>query len=585
MKLPAMRASFRFVLFLSWVALPAVRPGIRAQELQIRNLTGSQGGNLVVAITSDPTNFNRMLASGLANIAVTERLSSDLVHINRGTLQLEPSLAKAWEADASGRIYTIHLRRGVRFSDGSPFTADDVLFTFQVLTDRKIENTLAGQIETDGEFPSITRVDDFTLKLVFKRPSGMGPRMLDSIPIIPKIRLSRAYQEGRIGTVWGPTVNPAEVAGLGPFKLKEYQRGIRIVLERNPYYWKRDGNGKKLPYLNTITYLIVPDLNSEALRFQQGELDFVSSPSLNPENYATLRRNRKDYTLRDLGAGLTVDYLWFNLNKGADSRGRPFVDPAKMAIFEKPEFRRAVSYAIDRPSIARSVLLGLGSPQYGLVSSGNREWHNPRISRTEYNPAYARKMLAQIGLRDSDGDGILQYGEQRLPLEFTLLTSRGNNVREKTAQVIQDNLLKVGIRCGIQLLLPNEIASRFLGSFDYDAILFGFTPTDVAPDLQTDLWYSSGAIHFWRPGQAKPELPWEGTVDLLISRLVTSRDPGVRKASFDQTQSIWAEQMPAIPTVASNILVGWSNRVGNVRPSILAPHLIWNAEEITKREK
>ena len=580
-----MRTTVRgFLLFCCTVAFYADRPAA-GQDLQVKNLTGARGGNLVLAATSDPSTFNRLLATGLANLAITDRLSGDLVHVNRGTLQVEPSLATSWESDSSGRTYTIHLRRGVRFSDGSPFGADDVLFTFRVLTDPKVGSTLAGQMETDGVFPAVTKVDDFTVKLVFRRTVGMGLRMLDSIPILPKSRLSKVYQEGRFASAWGPTVNPQDVVGLGAFRLKEYQRGIRVVLERNPYYWKKDRAGQRLPYLDTITFLIIRDLNSEALRFQRGELDLVSTPSLNPENYASLRRTLSNYTLRDLGPGLSVDYLWFNLNRGAGSRGKPHVDPGKMAIFEKADFRRAVSHAMDRTSVARSILLGLGVPQYGLVSSGNREWHNPGIPRTEYNPALSRTMLAGIGLRDSNGDGILEFGSQKRPLEISLLTSRGHNVREKTAEVLRDNLAKVGIRLTLQLLLPNEIANRFLASFDYEAILFGFTPTDVAPDLQTDLWYSSGPIHFWSPDQKKPAFPWELTVDSLISRLVTSTDPKIRKVSFDQAQSIWSAQLPAIPTVASNILVGWSGRLANVRPSILAPHLIWNAEEITKRAK
>ena len=254
----------------------------------------------------------------------------------------------------------------------------------------------------------------------------------------------------------------------------------------------------------------------------------------------------------------------------------------KKAIFEKAEFRRAVSYALDREGMIRSILLGLGAPQYGPVSSGNKAWYYRGISPTDYNPAHARELLAQIGLKNTNGDGILEYGSQRRPLDLILFTSRGNNVREKTAQVIQDNLSKIGIRIGIQLLLPNEIASRFLSSFEYEAILFGITSTDVAPDLQTNLWYSSGNIHFWQPNQKKAERPWEASIDSLISKFVRSVDPSVRRASFDQAQDIWSRQMPAIPIIAPNILAGWNNKLGNMRPSILAPHLIWNAEEITK---
>ena len=552
------------------------------EYLRMPNLSGSRGGNIALAVPADPSSFNRIMSISLAGLTITDRLSADLVHVNRSTMQLEPSLATHWEADKSGRAYTIHLRHGVRFSDSSPFTADDVIFTFQAITDPKVQCPIAGQLEMDGEFPSMEKIDDYTVRLSFQRAMGMGVRMLDSVPIIPKRRLYSAYQEGRLAAAWGPTVNPEEVVGLGPYRLKEYQRGVKIVLERNSNYWKKDRSGQILPYLDTITFLIIPEVNSEALRFQQGELDLISSPSLGPENYASLRRSQKDFVLQDLGPGLSMDYLWFNLNRGSNSLGKPYVDPEKLAIFERSEFRLAVSSALDREGMVRSILLGLGTSQYGPVSTGNKQWYKAGISQAVYNPARARELLAQIGLRDSNGDGILEYGKNQRPLEISLFTSRGNNVREKAAQIIQDNLSKIGIRVAVQLLLPNEIASRFLNSFEYEAILFGFTPTDITPDLQTNLWYSSGNIHFWQPNQKKPEREWEAKIDSLISRLVRGIDAADRKTSFDQVQDIWAQNMPAIPTIAPSILAGWSNKLGNIRPSIVAPHLIWNAEEITK---
>ncbi len=550
--------------------------------LRIPNLSGNRGGNIVLAVSADPSSFNRMMAGGLPETTITDRLSADLVHINRSSLQLEPALATHWESDKSGSVYTLHLRHGVRFSDGSRLAADDVVFTFQVLTDPRTQCPLAGQIEIDGAFPTVKKLDEYTVQMSFKNPIGMGLRVLDSVPILPKSRLFKPYQEGRFNTAWGPTVDPEEVTGLGPYRLKEYQRGVKVVLERNPYYWKKDRSGQTLPYMDTLTFLIIPELNSEALRFRQGELDMMSSPSLSPENYAALRRTRKNYTLRDLGPGLTMDYLWFNLNRGSNSAGKPYVDAEKLALFEKPEFRLAVSHSLDRDGMVRSILLGLGVPQYGPVSSGNRQWYFDGISRTAYSPARARELLAKTGLKDSNKDGILEYGAARRPLEISLFTSRGNNVREKAAQIIQDNLSKIGIRVGIQYLLPNEIASRFLSSFEYEAILFGFTGTDTAPDLQTNLWYSSGNIHFWQPNQRQPEREWEAVIDSLITRLVRSTDHRARKAGFDQAQALWVKHMPAIPTIAPNILAGWNNTLGNIRPSILAPHLIWNAEEITR---
>ncbi len=577
------RALFACFVLSIWVRIvPAAQSPDPTEFLQLPGLTGTRGGNLVVSITSDPSNFNRMMTPVLSSAMVAERLAADLVHINRSDFKLEPSLAARWEADKSGKVYTIHLRRGVRFSNNTPLTADDVLFTWQVLTDPNVQSAMAGQVETNGTFPVMSKVDAYTVRLTFQQSVGMGLRMLDSIPVLPKNVLQKPYQEGRLDKVWGPTVNPADVVGLGPFRLKEYQRGVRVVLERNPYYWKKDRSGQVLPYLDSITYLIIPDLNSEALQFRQGELDLVNS--LNPENYAMLRRAPGANTLKDLGPGLAMDFIWFNLNQGRKRDGKTVIDSEKMAVFEKTEFRQAVSFALDRKGMVNAILLGLGTPQYGPLSSGNTAWYHGGIDRTEYNPGRAKALLAQAGLKDTNGDGILEYGARRQPLEIAMLTSRGNSVREKTAEVVRDNLLKVGIRVGIQNLLPNELVSRFLETYDYEAVLFGFTPTDVAPDLQTDLWYSSGKTHFWCPDQEKPMRPWEATMDSLVSTLIKSLDPSVRKATFDQVQGLWAKQMPAIPTMAPNILSGWNNRLSNIRPSVMRPHLIWNAEEISKRK-
>lgn len=546
-----------------------------------KGLSGTKGGSLVAAINADISTFNRMLTAGMANAMVADRLSGDLVHINRRTLELEPSLASRWEIAADGKTYTIHLRRGLRFSDGSPFTADDVLFSFQVLQDPVTAADQAGQVQIDGTFPSVTKIDDYTVRLEFPRPVGMGLRALDSIPMLPRHRLMDAFRQGNLRSAWGPGVNPELVAGMGPFRLKEYRRGIHVILERNPYYWKRDDSGQALPYLDRIVFLVIQDRNAEALRFRAGELDVA--PSLSPENFALLRRMQPkgNYQLKDLGPGLGIEFLWFNLNPGRKPSGEPYLDPEKLRLFQRVEFRQAVSCALDREAMKRSVFLGLGEPQQGPVSTGNHAWRHPNLPTASYNPARARELLTRIGLSDRDRDGILEYGNRRAPLEIGLLSSRGNLAREKMTQIIRENLGRVGIRANVQLLLANEIAARFMESFDYDAILFGIIPTDVVPDLQTDLWYSSGRLHFWFPAQANPHYPWEAELDELTSRLVRTLDPKARRATCHRMQELWAQELPAIPIIAPNVIVGWKKTVGNVSPSILVPYLLWNAEELT----
>ena len=555
------------------------------QYLVLPELSGIRGGNLVASISADPAAFNRLFASGMSNALVADQLAADLVHINRSTHELEPSLATRWEVAKDGRTYTVHLRRGVRFSDGSPFTGEDVVFTLNALADPRIESTLADQLRVDDKFPSVSLVDAYTVRITLPRPVGTGLRAFDSIPILPRNKLLKSYQNGTLASAWGPTVSPKDIVGLGPFRLKDYQRGVQVVFERNPFFWKQDKAGQTLPYLDMLTFLVIQDRNAEALRFEAGEIDLLGS--ISPEHYARLRRSDRaqDFTLQDLGPGLRMDFLWFNLNPGKNPAGVPFVEPEKRAIFEQASFRQAISEALDRNGMVRSVYLGLGTPQYGPVSSGNKIWYHTGLRPLTFDLKQAQALLARAGLKATNNDGILQFGAARRPFEFVLLTARGDAARERTAEIIRQNLGQAGLRVSIQLLLPNELISRILKSFDYEAILFGATPTDIVPDLQADLWYSSGASHFWYPNQGNPGTTWEAEVDALTTRLVQNLDPAVRLKAFAQMQEIWAKQMPAIPTVAPNIVSGWKNTVGNIRPSILVPYLLWNAAELTKRTR
>jgi peptide/nickel transport system substrate-binding protein len=152
-------------------------------------------------------------------------------------------------------------------------------------------------------------------------------------------------------------------------------------------------------------------------------------------------------------------------------------------------------------------------------------------------------------------------------------------------QVIRENLAAVGIKVETQLLDQRDLVQRLRRTYEYEAMLFGFNPTDVAPDILADLWVSSGSNHFWYPNQPAPATPWEKETDSLVSSLVRTVQAAERKALFNKIQEIWARELPAIPIVSPSVLVGWRSNVGNLRPSILGPHLLWNAEELTLRSR
>src|SRR5580693_338390 len=276
--------------------------------------TGHAGGRLVVALRSEPKTLNPALALDEPSRDVIRCLTADLIHINRGSLKTEPSLAKSWTVSRDGRQYTLHLRRGVRFSDGQPFNADDVIFSFQVYLDEKVDSSQRDLLVVGGKPINVVKVNDYAVRFELAQPYAAAERLFDSVAILPRHLLDSDYRAGGLSQAWSLSMAPGEFAGLGPFRLKEYVAGQRVVLERNPYYWKADRAGNQLPYLNEVVFLFVPSEDAQVIRFQSGDTDVLSRFSA--ENFAVLQKQQgvKGYHLDDLGPGLEYNFLFFNMN-------------------------------------------------------------------------------------------------------------------------------------------------------------------------------------------------------------------------------------------------------------------------------
>src|ERR1043166_1272283 len=268
---------------------------------------GKYGGRLVVAERSQPKTLNPVTSFDDASRQIIQLLMADLVHINRASQATEPALAQNVETSRDGRKYTIRLRQGIRFSDGHPFDADDVLFTFQVYMDDKVASPQRDLLMIDGKLPSIHKLDEYTVVFEFAKPYGPGVRLFDSIAILPRHLLVTAYQEGRLTSAWNLNTPASAIAGLGPFRLKEQVPGERLVLERNPYYWKQDSAHHRLPYLDNIVFQFVATQDREALLFQSGQTDIISRPAAK-EFDLFLRNADASRRLLDLGPGLEYTF-------------------------------------------------------------------------------------------------------------------------------------------------------------------------------------------------------------------------------------------------------------------------------------
>jgi peptide/nickel transport system substrate-binding protein len=537
---------------------------------------GHAGGRLVVALRSEPKTLNPALALDEPSRDVIRCMTADLIHINRGSLKTEPALAKSWSVSRDGRQYTLQLRRGVRFSDGEPFSADDVIFSFQVYLDEKVDSSQRDLLVVGGKPITVVKVDDYTVRFELAQPYAAAERLFDSIAILPRHLLQNGYRSSGLSQAWGLSTVPSEVAGLGPFRLKEYVAGQQVVLERNPYYWKADRAGNQLPYLNEVVFLFVPSEDAQVIRFQAGDTDVLSRFSA--DNFAVLQKQQgvKGYHLDDLGAGLEYNFLFFNLN---DSAAADVPELAKkQAWFQDPRFRRAVSAAIDRAGIVRLVYSGRATPIWDQVTPGNKLWLDENIAHPARSLEHARQLLQSAGFSwKSDGALADPHGA---PVEFSILTSSSNAQRTKIATIVQDDLRQLGMTVQVVPLEFRAMVDRLTHTHNYEAAVMGLVSGDADPTSEMNVWLSSGETHLWHPRQEKPATAWEAEIDRLMEQQLVTLDHSKRKSLYDRVQEIVAEELPVICLVSPNILVGAANRVGNFRPAILVPYALWNIEQL-----
>lgn len=550
--------------------------------MQVQGEIGRYGGRLVIPINQEPRSFNRIVASDTATADLTDRIFADLIHINRETQRPEPALAKSWEFSPDRNKLVVHLREGVRFSDGESFTADDVLFTFKVVYDPKVNSPQADQLKVDGKPFVLRKLDHSTVQFEFASPLGDIERVFDSIFILPKHKLESVYQSGQFASAWNISTQPAEIVGLGPFKVSRYVPGQRVELERNPNYWKVDSKNERLPYLSQLILQIIPDRNNQFLSFQSGTVDILNE--VRAEDFAVLQKepSTKGITVRDLGTSLTSEQLWFNQNRGVNSKShRPFLEPTKLKWFTNQKFRQAISYAIDRKSMINLVFAGRATEAYGLLSPSNQAWYNPGIHQYPYDVETAKKLLIESGFHFATVNGRLELQDaSNHPVRFSLITNTGNRIREKLGTLIQSDLEKIGIHVDFTPLEFNALIAKISETFDYDACLLGAGHADTDPSSQMNVWLSSAPNHQWFPNQKKPATPWEARIDELLQKQSRALRFDERRKYFAEVQGIVSEELPFIYLVSRNVLVAAKGQVGNFRPTILDHHTLWNSEQL-----
>ncbi len=536
-----MKTAFVSILLVAGFAAPAI--GGKAGD------SPRFGGELHFVMRGEPKSLDPHVISDEPSEILQYLTAGVLIRTNRATQALEPALAVSWKSLEGGRAIEFKLRTGVRFSDGTPFTSEDVAFTIRRINDASLHSPIADTFRSGpGDITAVTRGPN-TVVVRVPAPVANLPELFDQLTILSAKSPKRM------------------TATAGPFELAEYKAGSYLVLKRNPNYWKRSAEGRPLPYLDSIRLEIQTNRELEMMRFRRGELDLLTA--IDGENYERLAAEGNK-AARDLGPGLDSELLWFNQVSSAR------VPAYRLAWFRSTEFRRAISAAINREDLCRLVYRGHARPAGAPISPANRAWFDAKVQPMAYAPQSALALLSKAGFQQRGGT---LYDRAGRAVEFSIITNAGNKARERMAVLIQQDLAKIGIKLNIVPMDFPSLIERITRTFQYEACLLGQN-VDTDPNTMLNVWRSSAPNHQWNPNQKKPETAWEAEIDQLLDRQASAVDPKKRKAAFDRVQEIAAEQQPFIYLLFKNALVAVSPKLWNVQPSVLRPQTYWNADSI-----
>jgi len=472
------------------------------QEAKLSTADAPAYGDIIIqGSIGDASNLIAMLASDSASHEIASLCYNGLVKYDKD-LKLVGDLAESWDVSDDKLTITFHLRKGVKWQDGVEFTAEDVMFGYQTIIDPNTPTAYAGDFQ---EVEKAEVVDRYTFRVKYKKPFAPGLASWNYLIVLPAHIL-----KGKDITRSELVRNPM---GTGPYKLKEWKTGEKIVLVSNHDYFE----GR--PYIDGVIYRIIPDLATMFLELKAGNIDYMG---LTPTQYLRqtdtpkFKKNFRKYKY----LSFSYTYLGYNL-----------LNPK----FQDRRVRQAISYAIDKEEIIEGVLLGLGEVATGPYKPGTWQY-NPDVKRYPYNPEKAKELLREAGWIDTNGDGIIEKDGK--PFEFTVITNQGNDQRKKVAEIIQRRLSEVGIKMKIRILEWATFINEYIDKKKFEATILGWT-IGQDPDL-FDVSHSS-KTHF-------KELNFISYKNKEVDRLIMEGrhtfDLEKRKRAYFRIQEILAEDQP-----------------------------------------
>lgn len=537
---------------------------------------GRVGGERRMGNPSLPNSFNPYLASDGASLAVLYQMFQGLTAYDALAQKLVPALAESWEQNDEGTVLTLTLRKDLKWSDGHPLTAQDVVFTYtQVINNPLIPNNYRDFWAYQTHFPQVDALDERRVRFTLEKP--FAPLLYNLMaPILPAHLLAADVVPNAQGKIpffyrWGVDAKPQEVVVNGPWRLQAYRPGERVVLEKNPHFYLKDAQGQRLPYLDRMILLDVQGPQAALLRFLQGELDTYL---MNPADYDLLaeEQQKKDFTIYNLGPAPSSLFVMFNQSTAKDAQGKPLVDPVKSKWFRDLNFRKALAWSMDKSGMIESIYKGRATPQYVHLNQHNPFFHTG-LSDYPYDLAQARELLRKSGFYWNAKDELFDAEGHRVRFELT--TNAANVERDATCSLLRRQWRKLGIQVDYKPVTFSVLVQKMHDTYRWESMMVGLASNSLEPHFSSSRWRLDGRMHLFNMGnatrfgaRATQYAPWEQKMEQLYQQASETLDESQRKALYWQAQELEYANLPYLYTVSEASLVAVSNRLGNIRPSI-----------------
>lgn len=572
---------------------------------------GRYGGIFLLAASEEPKTFNPLVPADRSSSMAQGFMNAGLTSYDPFTMSIQPGLAKRWELSQDKLSYTFYLREGLRWSDGEPFTADDVIFTFDCIFARKQDpetgepltdpqtgaprwrypNRYIDQYTIGGEPLRYEKIDRYTVR--FSVVEVYSPLINDIgfIEMLPRHKLYEAWADGSFMQQWSSQTaieTPEELVGMGAFRLSAYVPGERLSYEPNPHYWRADRTGQRLPYIDRLVLRFFRQPAASMVLFANGEIDALDirvGAAISAKDYPWLneRATANGGVLHERGASASINFLWFNQHLGSSEDGEPYLSEERRRWFTNPQFRQACLYGFNRQGVVDGVLLGRGEVLHSYISPANVKFHNPDVPRYPYDPAKARALLGEAGF-SWDAQGHLRDSEG-VRVSFELMLSDGSQALTTIGTTFKQNMAELGMEVRLSFVSFGVVLQKITHSFDYDMSVLGWGSSAGAtdPNGSKAMLLSSGLYHVWHPAQQTPATPWEAALDEHFLAQQRTFEEAERVAHFHAIQQILAEQVPIFPMFTPHEYTGIKSRWQNVRvpPS---GSLLWNLDELWTEE-